>query len=803
MLQLSSFLPRAAQAAMLAAAVCSVAQSAMVQVPARMVSPAIDAGDGPFSYASRPTDQISVMHAPAGTEITPEGFLYTGYGELMFFVGADREPIAARVRTLEDGYLPIVHFTVTHAGVAYAFTMFAASTGAAQDGRDVVNFVRVTARSVDGSSRRAFLTTAWRYQAPQTTGFATGDNRFRRPVKAATLGDYAQPGEEFRADWKYEAKGERYTRDDRTIYLFSTAPKPYLHATLNDFYNFLDMTPVGLATTVTPVTPVATAGYEAEVRGAAEASFDFKMPLTPLEENSDALRQAEAADFDAMHTKVRAFWEGELARGMRITVSEAKVNDTYRTSLVNDLMSLNEVDGQMVQTINQLHYHGFYLRDSADFVRMYDTSGYPEIGGQVVGFFATKQRADGNFLSQPGQYDGWGETLWTYGEHYRMTRDKAFAEAVYPRVQRAVVWLEGALAKDPLHLVPATDLRDNEFVAGHLTGYNFLALDGLQAAELLAHDLGHAEDEARDRALEAKLRAALMEQLRKVAPEHGGAIPPCLDPESGGTDWGNLLSVVPEEQLEPWDPMVTATLEQTRAKYQEGLITYHQDGQGTYLHHYLTLKNSQTALVRGEEEQAIRELYAVLVHTSSTNAGWEYSMRPWGDRDFHGNLAPHGWFAAEYRNTLRNMMVRERGTTLHLLSAVSPEWVGAGRTITVERAATYFGEVSFTLKGVSDADAVLTLAMDRTSPRAAKTVVVHVPWFVDAASVRAKADGRALRMKDGAIEIPKDASEVRLHWVRRTLKQDEPTSYNAAVTSYKAEYAERYRALTGANGTEK
>ena len=152
-----------------------------------------------------------------------------------------------------------------------------------------------------------------------------------------------------------------------------------------------------------------------------------------------------------------------------------------------------------MRTINQLHYHGFYLRDSADFVRMYYTSGYPKIARGAANFFAMKQQADGNFLSQPGQYDGWGQTLWTYGEHYRMTHDKAFAAEVYPRVVRAVDWMEKAVAADPLHLVPATDVRDNEFVPGHLTGYNFLALDGLQAAVLFARDLNHPEDEKRFR----------------------------------------------------------------------------------------------------------------------------------------------------------------------------------------------------------------------------------------------------------------------------------------------------------------
>ena len=50
------------------------------------------------------------MDAEAATEITPEGYLRTGFGELMFFAGPEFEPTNVRIRTLEEGHLPIVHY---------------------------------------------------------------------------------------------------------------------------------------------------------------------------------------------------------------------------------------------------------------------------------------------------------------------------------------------------------------------------------------------------------------------------------------------------------------------------------------------------------------------------------------------------------------------------------------------------------------------------------------------------------------------------------------------------------------------
>jgi len=120
-------------------------------------------------------------------------------------------------------------------------------------------------------------------------------------------------------------------------------------------------------------------------------------------------------------------------------------------------------------------------------------TGYPEIAKQDLDFFAKSQKPDGNFLSQPQQYDGWGEGVWGYAQHYRMTRDKVFAEWAIPQIEKAVMWLKQARAADPLHIMPASDVRDNEFVPGHLTGYNFLALSGLKLAIQMAQETGHAD----------------------------------------------------------------------------------------------------------------------------------------------------------------------------------------------------------------------------------------------------------------------------------------------------------------------
>jgi hypothetical protein len=185
----------------------------------------------------------------------------------------------------------------------------------------------------------------------------------------------------------------------------------------------------------------------------------------------------------------------------------------------------------------------------------------------------------------------------------------------------------------------------------------------------------------------------------------------------------------------------------------------------------------------------------VLVHTSSTHAGFEYSVRPWGDRDLSGNLTPHGWFAAEYRNLLRNMMVREEGNTLNLLSAVSPMWIGDGKSIRVEKAQTYFGALSFNLKMSSATQAELSLHTEFAAGHAPSKIVLHLPWFMNVSSV--SVDGKRAIPRNGQVELGPATQSVHISWTRRPIAPDLPQSYTAAVQSYKDEYAKRYHALNG------
>ena len=162
-------------------------------IDAQMVSPTIDHEGDPFSYPSKPTDEIGVMYSPSATEVTPEGYLYTGFGELMFFAGPDLEPVSQRLHTLAKGYLPILSYELDRGGLKYHFEMFAATLGERQPEGPVVNFVRVTVSNPGRVPITAFFASAMRYQGPSSTASGTGDTASDGPCQKRRLAIISNP----------------------------------------------------------------------------------------------------------------------------------------------------------------------------------------------------------------------------------------------------------------------------------------------------------------------------------------------------------------------------------------------------------------------------------------------------------------------------------------------------------------------------------------------------------------------------------------------------------------------------------
>jgi hypothetical protein len=222
--------------------------------------------------------------------------------------------------------------------------------------------------------------------------------------------------------------------------------------------------------------------------------------------------------------------------------------------------------------------------------------------------------------------------------------------------------------------------------------------------------------------------------------------------------------------------MVARTMRHARARFREGIATYLD---GRLLHDYISFRVFETDLAAGKQQRTVDRLYASLAHTTATNGGFETGVRVYGSRSVDDNMTPHGWFAAEYVSLLRNMLVRERGDGIALMSALSPAWLKPGESVSVHNAPTTYGKVSFTLRATHSG---ARLAWHADVPDG-----TSIHWPLPSFAKAVKAEG--LDKGGRSILLPSRSGALRVHW----KLQGSSASYAHEVQQLRAAYARHGR----------
>jgi hypothetical protein len=739
----------------------------MTVTPKTMVDPDIDEGEV-FSYFAKPSFQLGLRGEPYATQVM-DGHLWTGSAEWLLLAGQDLEPVNQRIWTLEREYLPCINYSFLRDEIDYKVKTFQFYLKNSP-GESPVNFVRVTATNNSLSIAQARFASASMY--------GPADHRCQQMKQ-----------KNFNPMSRYEMTDRSAVRDGAIIHTSLQTPDGLMSRAGKDYD--------GPWTGACREQPVGLTYYSRDLNPGESFSVEFAIPHYPADPSVES--DLISADFDERLAAFTDYWEGWLARAAVFRVSEAKVNNATRSYIIHALMSQNVIsDNEVEQHVNRLHYNHFWLRDSAFFVSFYEKWGYPEIGGALSRHFYDYQRPNGNFLSQRGQLDGWGQSMWAFGNHVRYSGDVEFAKEALPKVERAIDWLRDVSSRDQWGLMPPTDAMDNETILGRYTGHNFWAIIGMDGAIDLCRAAGRDDLADEYKAFRDDYRDRFLDHLQKVADQRNGVIPPGLD-VPGGTSWGNLLAVYPGQVMDPFDPMVTDTFDFIRnERMEEGVSMWHQS-----LHHYVTERIAQTAILRGEQENAVSDFYGMLLHTGSCHEGFEWTIFPWATRDycmtFPGfqlcNFPPHGWYAINFNNLYRNMLVREDGNAIHLMSAISPEWAKPGDEILVENApvwtrteaGTAQGRMSYAMR-FEEGGATLELSGPVWNDGGNHgELICHVPYFFELSS--ASGSGASLELDGDAVIIPPGTSRVRFEWTRKNV---EPRGYQLSVEWFKKEYRRRY-----------
>jgi|GEM_PF-457747 len=706
----------------------------------------------PFSWFLVPSDVVGFKDSPEGFQLTYDCSWNNGFAEFCVLVGPRRRQAAQRVRVLADD-LPEIQWTTDEGGVRYRLRTFGIANGL--DPRRLLSaIVRVEAANFSREPRAAAI------------------QGLLRPVQG--------PG---RADLPCEPWYRRRFADLERVPFREDGPAASGHLLLavrNPGAGWVELE---------EGQPPAWSGV---LQPGATAVAEFKIPYVPLAKSrAEEVESFRSLGYDEARGQAAKVWKGVFDRAMELRVPESKVVRTYRASLGYLLIARDaqEAPDRYVQKVNEFQYDHFYARDTAFIARAYEMVGLHDVARQVLESYLVRDRAGKVVAFARTAPDDWGQSVWAVASWVRATGDDSLAREAYPALAAHLRHLREETSKDPLGLWPVAGPYDNEVINGHYTAHSFWVLLGLRESAYLARMAGHPEAAPTFLKEHDAYRQRFLSRLRWIVSQTGGYIPPGVDKPLDGHDWENASGgVYPFGVFPPDHPLVRATIDLVReTKYREGIMTWGpnafnlktqilagvEDPDPLYLHHYETFHVMQTQLARGEQRDVIEDLYSVLAHTSATHAGFETTIRPWGDRDPGGNRPPHGWFAGRTIELLRNLFAREEGHSLHLLSALSPAWVKPGETIGVRRCSTDFGSLDLWLR-CREGGATLTL--HPTWRRKPERLVLHWPWFVR--PIAAVADGRPVPIRAGVTELRPDVSTVRLDW--RALPTDR-LSYDEAV----------------------
>jgi hypothetical protein len=348
------------------------------------------------------------------------------------------------------------------------------------------------------------------------------------------------------------------------------------------------------------------------------------------------------------------------------------------------------------------------------------------------------------------EFDAQGEFVGVAADVYRVSRDRAFLDAVYEPVVRATRFVEALCARtNALH---GPDSRFHGLVAPSISheGYSkpsysywddYFALSAFRNCEYLAREIGDREAAVRARTQGEALAASLARSIRMTAAAMGtDAIPGSADRE----DFDPPSTAIAFEPCRVDDVLPAELVGATYDRAAQRVAAISAPGfKGNYSPYELRNLNAFVSLRRFDD--AFRLLAQML--DSRRPRGWRgWAEVVWGDArapDYIGDM-PHTWIAAEFVTAIRRMLARENGRTLELFRAVPDAWWDNGG-VRLDELPTAFGALS------------LRARRERSTATVDLTVAGPAPELVTfryPGAKRALADGRPCDIRGDVVSAP-------------------------------------------------
>ena len=562
-------------------------------------------------------------------------------------------------------------------------------------------------------------------------------------------------GKPFLRDFEVKASGKELHVTSETD---PSSTSPYRYTRLNAIWIFedaVDLNQVQAGVLSGKALYYVRCGEEAMEDRACAVRFDLPSSDTsghrvylPYDLHADS--HSAVADLRATSptTAAKQRWEPVLENGAQFITGDSRLDNLYRTSLLNIFLLRTKYPGAANQR-QDLYvvkpgasiYNAFWYRDGAYITAALDVAGHSEEAEKSLRLFwqtglpgnlgSYEQQECGAWQAPVGQSDGQGEVLWALLHHFQISADAEWLRAVYPSIRKGAAWIRNVTEQTrylmengerPIYYGILPPAEGEAIGQGYIYYHDFWAAAGLRMAIKAAKAMNVMDDvkwmtDTYDTFC-ANLAASVKQAFERVG---GNKYIPATPYHSVSQFdiWGSIAALYPTKFLGPHDPMLSQTLDLMRKNCREDEYTYFNTKK---LWTYITADWAMCYMLRDDLEMFSRLFNGYVAHASPTN-GWTEEM--FLDTRYGTGDMPHGWAAAQYVHLHRNVLVYEDNDVLHLSWGAKEAWLSNG--IKVHRAPTRFGMLDFELRKSGE-----TLVLDyRLTPKAhqesCRQVLLHIP----------------------------------------------------------------------------
>ncbi len=614
-------------------------------------------GEEPFDYFCNDWNVVGLKDYERGVRITPDNqLLLAGKERITISFGEPLQALSRRqIKTLLEGWLPVVLLTASANGIRYDFTIWATPLPSVSDWRRAYDW------PAEGENFLTWILVKATNSGPER---AKARVHIRRWTAKEEYARVAEAPPELRASAGSENAGD---------------------------HNF--------SWTLSP--------------GESREAF-VNFPFFPAAGVKDFLQE----DHVAWLKRTTDYWKSLMGRSAQISVPCRKATAAFLASHVCQLIALDhgEVHGgegfydvfyirDGAYQVMELEEAGLmdvarraldsYLNHQRPDGRFESQKGQLDANGQAVWVLWQYFKITGDKKWLEEVYPQMRKAVdWTIAARRETAHDPGFPG-----------------------LLPAAP-ADGEYLwdgKNHIVGYDFWNLRAMFCTADAAAVL-EKKKEAKDLEREIRdYREAINAAWKKTGLEY---FPPSWEKDGTHWGNTEILWPVPvfEPKDARIDALTLHVRKEHLGGYVEGIIRWGYPGiKQPAIHPYMGAYTTMNSLHRGLDEQVVGDFYWYLLHSTAANAFAEGIF--YLDRTAWYETIPHVTGAANYALLLRHMLVHEAGEELHLLAAVPDWWLGEGREIRVERARTHFGELSFVVRGTASGVDLEWTAPDRQRPR--------------------------------------------------------------------------------------